>query len=219
MNIIIYNLSTGEITRQMSVPADLVELQLGPNESYIEHDRVDDTAFNIDTLNEEVVAGGFNAFEMPDGAHALGDDPWTWLKLAANSTVNTTSFVDVPGMSFTAEPNKMYRVELFGAYQTAATTTGIALALDVPANATIIGRVIANTNATSVGGTEQIADATTTGKTTGVRAANTNTPIQYVAHIVIGGVGGAVQLRQASEVATSNTILQAGITAMGYRII
>lgn len=146
-------------------------------------------------------------------------DPWTWLKLASNSTVNTTAFADVAGMSFTADPNTMYRVELMGAYQTAATTTGIALALDVPAGATIIGQNIASINATGLGGTEQIADATSTGKTTGVRAANTNTLIQFVAHVIIGATGGTVQLKQASEVANSNTVLQANLTAMGFRKI
>ena len=149
---------------------------------------------------------------------SLSVDPWTWLKLASNNTVSTTAFADVTGMSFVAAANTTYIVDVFGAYQTAATTTGIALTLDVPSG-TIIGNNIVLTSATAVGGTEVIADAASTGATTGVRAANTNTPIQARFTIAVGGTGGTVQLKQRSEIAASNTVLQAGLTVMGYRAI
>lgn len=147
-----------------------------------------------------------------------GADPWTWVKLAANSTVSTTAFADVSGMSFTAVANTTYLVELVGAYQCAATTTGIALALDIPSGS-VIGINQVATSATAAGAAEQIADATTTGATTGVRAANTNTPIAARWVVAIGATGGTVQLRQRSEVAASNTVLQANLTILGSRVI
>lgn len=157
-----------------------------------------------------------NALYSPINASS---DPWTWVKLASNSAVSTTAFADVSGMSFTATANTTYLVEVFGAFQTVATTTGISLALDVPTGSTVIGQVITSISATGLGGTEQIADATTTGATTGVRAINTNIPIRAKWVVAVGGTEGSVQLRQRSEVAGSNTVLQANLTILGRRTI
>lgn len=165
--------------------------------------------------------GGTTNFLRADGtwtAPGGGSDPWTWLKLAINNTVSTTAFADVTGMSFTALANTTYLVHVYGAYQTAATTTGIALTLNTPAGA-IVGNNLVLTSATTNGGTEVITSNSSTGATTGVRAANTNTPIQAFFVVQIGGTGGTVQLRQRSEVAASNTVLQAGLTIMGYRAV
>lgn len=114
-----------------------------------------------------------------------GSDPWTWQKLALNNTVNTTAYANVTGMVFTALANTTYLVEVIGAYQSAVTTTGIGLTLDIPSG-TIIGHNLVSTSATAVGGTEIIADNASTGATTGVRAANTNTPIRAFFVVAIG---------------------------------
>jgi hypothetical protein len=148
-----------------------------------------------------------------------GSDPWTWQSLALNNTVSTVAYANVTGMSFTGTALAKYYVKVMGAYQAAATTTGIALALDVPAGATVIGRVVVNTTATAMIGLEQIADATATGVSTGVRAINTNTPIEAWFIVQIGATGGTVQLMQRSEIAASNTVLQAGLTVMGRRTL
>lgn len=157
---------------------------------------------------------GDGTWNTPSGA----SDPWTYTKLASNSTVSTTAYATVTGMSFTAVANTTYLVQVFGAYQTAATTTGIGLTLDIPSG-TIIGQDIVSTSATALGGTEIIAGNASTGATTGVRAANTNTPIQAFFVVAVGVTGGTVWLKQRSEVAASNTVLQANITIMGYRTI
>jgi len=163
---------------------------------------------------------GSDGAQGPAGIQGpVGTDGWTWAKLASDSTVSTTAFASVSGLSFTADPNTTYLVEVFGAYQTAATTTGIGLALDVPAGAEIIGINVAAVSATALGGTEQLADATTTGATTGVRAANTNTPVWAKWVVRVNATGGTVQLMQRSEVAASNTVLKANLTAMGRRVI
>lgn len=151
--------------------------------------------------------------------HSQYEDKWTYTTLGSNSTVSTTAFANVSGMSFSASANTKYLVTLNGAYQTAATTTGISLALDIPTGATIIGQNVVSTSATALGGTEQLADATTTGASTGVRAINTNTPIQAFWIVSVGGSAGTIQLMQRSEIAASNTVLQATLTVMGYRAI
>jgi hypothetical protein len=137
-------------------------------------------------------------------------------KLAADETNSTVTLANVTGLSFTAVANKTYVVEVMGAFQAAASTTGLALALDIPSGS-IIGQMIHATSATGVGGTEQIADAATTGATTGVRNANTNTPFTSWFVIAIGGTGGTVQVQFRSEVATSAVVLKANLTIMSFR--
>jgi len=178
--------------------------------------------FTINTPGLTPVSDGSQSkFLRADGSWATppaGSDPWTYTSLPSNSTVSTTAYANVTGMSFIAAANTKYLVKLIGAYQTAATTTGIGLALDIPSGS-VIGTVHTNTSATALGGLEQIADGTTTGATTGVRAINTNTPIIAEWVVVIGVTGGTVQLMQRSEIAASNTVLQAALTVMGYRAV
>lgn len=173
-----------------------------------------DTAYCIENFTRYVRSAGAWAV-----SYSNDSDPWTYTKLASDSTVSTTAFANVSGMNFSGLANTTYLVELLGAYQAAATTTGIGLALDVPASTEVVGVNIVATSATALGGTEQVADATTTGATTGVRAANTNTPILCRWIVRIAGTAGTVQLMQRSEVAASNTILKANLTALGRRII
>jgi hypothetical protein len=147
-----------------------------------------------------------------------GSDPWTWQKLAADVANSTVTLAPVTGMSFAAAANTTYLVEVLGAFQAAATTTGIAVALDIPSGS-VIGQALANISATTTGVTEQIADNATTGATTGVRAANTNTPVSARFVVAVGATGGTIQLQFRSEVAASAVTMKAALTAMGRRII
>lgn len=147
-----------------------------------------------------------------------GSDPWTWQKLAADVANSTTTLAAVTGLSFTAVANTTYLVEVIGAFQSAATTTGIAVALDIPSGS-VIGQVLPNISATTVGAIEQIADNATTGATTGVRAANTNIPITARFVVAVGATGGNVQLQFRSEVSASAVTMKANLTAMGRRIL
>lgn len=151
-------------------------------------------------------------------AFAGGADPWTVLKLGSNAAISTTAFGNVSGMSFTANANTWYEVECYGAYQSAATTTGMALALDIPSG-TVQGTTITHSTAVAVVGAQQIADATTTGATAGVATANTDTPVFAKFMIQVGGTGGTVQLMMRSEVASSAVTLQANKFAMKYRAL
>lgn len=138
--------------------------------------------------------------------------------LAADSSNSTTTPANVSGMAFPVAASGIYEVELIGAYQTAATTTGIAVDLDIPSGQ-VIGMIGVATSATALGGTEQIADAATTGATTGVRAATTNTPIWSRWIVVVGATGGTCQLQLRSEVASSAVTLKASLTVLKARRI
>lgn len=143
-----------------------------------------------------------------------GGDPWVWQKLPADVANSTTTLSPATGLSFVASANTSYLVTLYGALQSAATTTGAALAVDIPSGA-VVGQTLINSSASAVLATEQIADNATTGATTGVRAAATNIPVQAWFRIDIGATGGTVQLQFRSEVAGSAVTLKAGLTAMG----
>lgn len=147
-----------------------------------------------------------------------GGDPWTWQKLALDSVNSTVTLANATGLSFTVLPLTTYLVQAYLPFQTAATTTGIAVALDVPTGATVNGLAQHATSTTTMGSVEQLADAATTGATTGVRAANTRTLASAGWLVITGAVGGTVQLMFRSEVAASAVTLKAG-GIMGRRAI
>lgn len=147
-----------------------------------------------------------------------GSDPWTWQKLATDVANSTTTLAAVTGLSFVAAANSSYLVDVVGAFQSAATTTGIALALDIPSGS-VVGQLLANISTTGVGANEQIADNATTGATAGVRVAATNAPLTARFVIAVGATGGTVQLQFRSEVAGSAVTMKANLTAMGRRTI
>jgi hypothetical protein len=171
--------------------------------------------------NRLTVGTAVNAHEplaKQSEAGSGGADPWSWQKLASDVSNSTVTLAAATGLSFTAAANTTYLVEVIGAFQSAAITTGIALALDIPSGS-VVGQIIHSTSATALGGTEQIADNATTGATSGVRAAATNVPIIARFVVAIGATGGAVQLNFRSEIAASAVTLKAGLTAMGRRVI
>jgi hypothetical protein len=146
-------------------------------------------------------------------------DPWTWLKLSADVANSTITLASVTGLSFTAAANTTYIVELVGAFQSAATTTGIALALALPAGAGVAGLAQHAISLTALGPVEQIAAGASVGVTSGVRAAATNIPISGRWIVQAGATGGTVQLQFRSEIAASAVTMRAGLTALGFRVI
>jgi hypothetical protein len=147
-----------------------------------------------------------------------GSDPWTWTKLAADVANSTVTLAPVTGLSFAASANTTYLVDVIGTFTSAATTTGIALALDIPSGS-VVGFANHPVSATGMGSTEQIADNATTGTTSGVRAAATNVPITARYIVAVGATGGTVQLTFRSEIAASAVTMKAGLTALGRRVI
>lgn len=147
-----------------------------------------------------------------------GPDSTTYLVLSGNVANSTTTPAAATGLLFAALANTRYHVEAFGAYQSAATTTGIAAALDIPSGS-VIGLNQVATTAAALGGTEQIADNATTGASTGVRAANANTPLHAMWLVSIGATPGNVQMMFRSEVAGSAVTLQGGLFFLKWRAI
>ena len=131
---------------------------------------------------------------------------------------SATALADVTGLSFTALANTTYIVEVIGTFQSAAITTGIALALNIPSG-TVTGQIRANISATAINSLEQIANDATTSVSTATRAVATNTPITAKFIVAVGGTGGTVALRFRSEVAASAVTMKADVTALGYRTI
>lgn len=55
MNIIVYNITTGIISRCVSCPPDMEAEQCGVDEAYIEHEWVDDSKYKVDLDTLDVV--------------------------------------------------------------------------------------------------------------------------------------------------------------------
>jgi hypothetical protein len=142
----------------------------------------------------------------------------TWVKLSADAPNSTVTLAAAGNLSFTGVANTTYLVEVIGVARSAATTTGMALAFDIPSGSVAFS-MIHPVSASALGSTEQIADNATTGATTGVRAAAVDLPIRGKGIIVIGATGGTVQLGLRSEVTASEVRLLANRTALGRRVI
>jgi hypothetical protein len=171
------------------------------------------TRAQIDGLT---VATAVNA-HSPAARQAEGDQE-SWIKLAVDVSNSTVTMANVSGMSFIALPNTTYIVDIVGTFQSAAVTTGIALALAIPSG-NVSGQAFHPVSVTASNSNEQIASGATTGATTGVRAAATNVPITASYIVAIGTTGGAVQLQFRSEIAASAVTMKAGLTAMGRRVV
>lgn len=138
--------------------------------------------------------------------------------LAGDFTNSTTSFTSVTGMSFTADANATYLVEVMGTFQTAVTTTGIGIGLDIPSGG-VSGQALVPSSNTAVLNVLQTADDAIVANHTGVSAANTDFPFQAKYLVKVAGTGGTVQLRWRSEVAASNAVLRAGAATVAGTVM
>lgn len=164
------------------------------------------------------VATGTSAHQPAAKQGEGSGEPWTWQRLAADVANSTTTLSAATGLGFTAAANTTYLVEVLGTFQTGATTTGIALALDIPSGS-VSGIMLHMASTTVVTGSEQVADSATAGASSGVRAVATNTPMFGRFIVAVGVSAGPVQLQFRSEVTGSAVTLKAGLTAMGRRTI
>lgn len=142
----------------------------------------------------------------------------TWVKLAADTAANTTVTGVNTTLTFTGVANKTYRVSFIGAFQAAATTTGIGLQLVIPSGIVYGQGVHQATTTQTLTGHEQVATGATPQSSSGVRAANTPTPIFAEWIVEIGATGGPVTLQIKSEVAASGVLLKKP-SALGYLAI
>lgn len=144
-------------------------------------------------------------------------DKWQYLALSSDSSVSSSSFSNVPGMSFTAGIGKSYEIEIFGAFNTAATNNGIGVVLDIPSGS-VFGAAIAPSDNTTAMITQQNTDGANLSNTTGVGAAGTNYFLWGKWLVTIGWTGGPVNLQQRSSVNSVNSTIVAG-TRMKWREI
>ena len=54
-NMVIYKTSDGDILRCITCPEEMVDIQLGAGEAWIEHERVDDTQFKVNLDTGEII--------------------------------------------------------------------------------------------------------------------------------------------------------------------
>jgi Protein of unknown function (DUF2793) len=188
------------------------------NSNVVTYGKIQDVSASGRVLGRKTAGAG-------DIEELTGDDVRALLEgtavLAADNAVSTTAMANVPGMAFAALANATYWVELLGTFQTAATTTGIALALDIPSGG-VTGKVLVSISSTALVAVQQTTDDAVLAPSTGVAVANTDYPLFGRFIVRIGATGGTVQLRQRSEVAGSNTLLRAtagGGTAMIWKRI
>lgn len=132
--------------------------------------------------------------------------------LASDTPFSTTTLATVTGMSTTLAANTRYVVQIDGTFQSAVTTTGIALALNCGGTVTRIGgRVCHMSTATAMTQHGQEANNAVTGATTGVRATGVPIFIEGRWHVTMGATGGTLQLMCRSEIASSAVTLHAGL--------
>lgn len=55
ISMVIYKISDGDILRCVTCPEEMVDIQLGAGEAWVEHERIDDTQFKVDLETDEIV--------------------------------------------------------------------------------------------------------------------------------------------------------------------
>lgn len=137
--------------------------------------------------------------------------------LGADVADSTAAFVDATGLVLALLANATYLVDGLVTFQSAATTTGIALGFTLPAGATISGSYNHNTTASAIEGSYNIASGAVKGNTSGVLTAADNVPINGRWIIKTAGTAGNAQMQFRSEVAASAVTLKAGLSVLVAR--
>lgn len=161
-------------------------------------------------------------FVLVDGgagaAAALGLNSQTVI-LGADVSESAGAFANVTGMLAALVANATYLVDALLTFQSAATTTGIALCFTLPAGAAISGAYSHNTTATAIEGSYNNASGAVGGNTSGAAAAAANLPITGRWVITTGATPGNAQLQQRTEVAASAVTMKAGLSVLVVRRI
>lgn len=155
----------------------------------------------------------------PQGpAGPAGSDSWTWLKLAVDVS-ESQALGTTTGLTFAAAANTTYVVRVFGAFRSAATTTGIGLFMDVPFAVSTTGVVWHPTSNTALGCCIQRANGALVTRTAGVPSINVDIPISGEFLVVTGGTPQVANLGLISEISGSAVTLKGGRFALAYRAI
>lgn len=140
--------------------------------------------------------------------------------LGSDILVDNGVFADVTGLSFTADANGLYLVDVYGTFQSSHTTNGMALAMNIPSG-DVSGMGLVPITTTTNNSFLQVADDAVLEASTGVAVAATNYP--FFAHWVVrlGSTGGTVQLRFKDEIASTanSATLKAGTPGVAGTIM
>lgn len=145
------------------------------------------------------------------------DSRLSTVRLAADVTNSTVTIADVTGLFLALAANSTYAVEAKVMFQTAATTTGIRLTQTVPTGATVLAQWNTPTSLTaSTLANQRAADAGAA--STAIDTANANTLASGSLLVITGATAGNLQIRFASEVATSNAVVKAGSNLVATKV-
>ena len=139
------------------------------------------------------------------------------VRLSADVTNNTTTLANVTGLALALAANSTYQIDGQVMFQTAATATGIRLSQTVPTGATVVAQWNTPTSLTaSTLANQRAADAGAA--TTAIDTANANTLATASILVITGATAGNLQIRFASEVATSNAVVKAGSNLVAIKV-
>jgi pectate lyase len=141
------------------------------------------------------------------------------LSTTADVTDSTSAtLTDVTGLSFPVASGRMYRFRAVLPYTSAATTTGIAVAVDVPASPTFFAATAEGAISTTVGGSNEEADATVTDaeQMTFSAAPATTGGLVVVEGYLKPSATGELKIQFNTEVNGSAVVVKAGAT-LDYR--
>lgn len=145
------------------------------------------------------------------------DSRLSTVRLAADMSNSTVTLADVAGLFLVLAANSTYAVEAKVMFQTAATTTGIRLTQTVPTGATVVAQWNTPTSLTaSTLANQRAADAGAA--STAIDTANANTLASGSLLVITGATAGNLQIRFASEVATSNAVVKAGSNLVATKV-
>lgn len=128
------------------------------------------------------------------------------------SDSTSATLTDVTGCSFPVAAGRMYKFKATVPYTTAATTTGIGLAIDTPASPTFFVAIIVTVDTTTVGTGALEADATVTDaeQTTFAAAPATSGGLAIIEGYCKPSVAGEIKLQFNTEVNSSAVTVKAG---------
>jgi hypothetical protein len=157
---------------------------------------------------------GDQSWAIPAGG---GGESENIVRLTVDRVTNNTAFADITGMSFAAASSKDYLVEAYLIFTTAATTTGINLAVNGPASPTALaGQTVGCTAAGTIAGRMFNAYNNSGGTLTAAIAGNNFISMSFI--IRNGANAGTIILRFATEVAGSAVTVKVG-SILRYRLL
>lgn len=133
-------------------------------------------------------------------------------RVQSDATNSTTTLSNVTDLVFSAAANTDYLVNAYVLFRTAATTTGLGLAVTVP-NAASVTYTALVPNAADAASAAWFGWGTSSGdkvQATGVQAANTDYLASLTGIARVGANAGNVQLQFCSEVGTSLVTVRMG---------